>query len=297
MSEVALQVESLVVRLRVPTGEEVQAVRGVSFELRRGETLAVVGESGSGKSSLALAVTGLAPAGCSASFEGFVRLGGHETLTADEDTLRELRGDEISFVFQNAEQALNPTQRIGAQLVQMIRAHRSTGKEEARRRAVELLERVHLPDPKVVARRYPHELSGGMRQRAVIALALANEPAVLVADEPTSALDVLVQDRLLALLEELRESTRMSMLFITHDIGVAGRLADRVMVMYQGRVVEIGPTAQVLGSPTHVYTRGLLAAAPDPTRAYAPDERLQTFSADALDVRDERVHEPLGGVG
>jgi peptide/nickel transport system ATP-binding protein len=245
----------------IPTeGGTVNAVRGVSFGLRSGEVLGVVGESGSGKSMSALAVMGLLPNRAVAS--GSVRLKGEELLGRSKKALRPLRGSRIAMVFQDPMTALNPTYSIGWQVAEAVRIHQRVSRAAAKDRAVELLRQVSVPNPHDVARAYPHELSGGMRQRVTIAMAIANQPDVIVADEPTTALDVTVQAQLLELLTTLRAETDAAIMLITHDLGVVAGVADRVQVMYAGRIVESGPVGDVFGAPQMPYTAGLLASIP-----------------------------------
>ena len=249
----------------IPTeGGTVTAVRGVTFGMRSGEVLGVVGESGSGKSMTALAVLGLLPNRSVVS--GSVRLKGEELLGRSPRDLRRLRGNRIAMVFQDPMTALNPTYTIGWQVAEAVRLHQRVGRRAAKDRAVDLLRQVSVPGPLDVARAYPHELSGGMRQRVTIAMAIANQPDVIVADEPTTALDVTVQAQLLELLATLRAETGAAIMLITHDLGVVAGVADRVQVMYAGRIVESGPVGDVFGVPQMPYTAGLLASIPG-TRA------------------------------
>ena len=249
----------------------VRAVRGLSLELRRGEVLAIVGESGAGKSAAALAVMGLlAPA---AEVGGSVRLGGLELLGLDDAALSRVRGRAISMVFQDAQSALTPVLAVGEQVAEAVRAHRDVSRRAARARAVELLELVGVARAGERSRAFPHELSGGMRQRVMIAMAIANDPDVIVADEPTAALDVTIQAQVLDVLRVAREATGAAMLAITHDLGVAAGLADRVAVMYAGRIVESGPVDDVYARPRMPYTIGLLGSIPrvdDAGRTLAP---------------------------
>ena len=237
----------------------VRAVDGVSFDLRAGEMLAIVGESGSGKSVTALTVMGLSR-GPNAAIEGEVRLGGKELVSATEDELRQVRGERIGMVFQDPMTALNPVYRVGDQIVEEIRAHEDVSKDEARTRAVEALRSVGIPNPGRRFDHYPHEFSGGMRQRAMIALALVLEPEVLIADEPTTALDVTIQAQILRLLEQLNEERGLAVILITHDLGVVAEVADRTLVMYGGRVVEEGSLDDIFYDPQHPYTWGLLGS-------------------------------------
>jgi peptide/nickel transport system ATP-binding protein len=255
-----LSVQDLCVEF--PTGDgTLRAVDGVSFDLAAGEALGIVGESGSGKSTTALALLGL-HRGSGARVSGRVRLGEDDVNALDDESVRRLRGRRIAMIFQDPLSALDPYFRIGDQIAEVYRTHTNAGRREAWTRAVEVLDRVGIPDAARRARSRPHEFSGGMRQRALIAMALACEPEILVADEPTSALDVTVQAQILDLLDELRADTGMALLLVTHDLGVVSRSADRVLVMQHGRAVEEGPVPEVLTSPAAPYTRALLDAVP-----------------------------------
>jgi oligopeptide/dipeptide ABC transporter ATP-binding protein len=247
----------------------VPVVRGVSFDLAAGEAVALVGESGSGKSMTALSVMGLLPPGVRLS-GGSVVVGGRDLAALDERERRAVRGAEVAMIYQDPMTSLNPLMRVGAQVVEGLVAHGVRG-EQARRRAVEALGEVGLPRPERTGRAYPHELSGGQRQRVMIAMALALRPRVLIADEPTTALDVTIQQQVLALADDLRRSTGMALLWITHDLGVVARLAERVLVMYAGRVVETGPTGRLYETPHHPYTAGLLGSIPPMLGDERPD--------------------------
>ena len=236
-----------------------QAVDGVSFELRPGEVLAIVGESGSGKSVTAQTIMGLTRSR-NARIEGSVEFEGEELIEASDATLRRLRGDRIAMVFQDPMTSFNPVYRIGRQLAEAMRAHRDISKEEARVRAVELFEAVGIPEAEKRVDDYTHEFSGGMRQRAMIAMALALEPDVLIADEPTTALDVTIQAQILRLLEDLNRERGLATILITHDLGVVAEVADRVLVMYAGKVVEEGSLDEIFYDPQHPYTWGLLGS-------------------------------------
>ena len=255
-----LSVSDLVVEFPTTDGV-VAAVNGVGFELAAGETLAILGESGSGKSVTAQAVMGLIErpgriVGGTVIFEG------RDLLSAPVEERRKVRGSGLAMVFQDPLSALNPVWSVGFQIGELFRVHRGQSRKEARRRAVELLERVRIPAAAQRVGEYPHQFSGGMRQRVMIAMALALDPRVLIADEPTTALDVTVQAQILELLDDLRAETGMGLLLITHDLGVVAETADRVAVMYAGRIVETGPTDSVLSEPRHPYTAGLLASVP-----------------------------------
>ena len=254
-----LEVEDLEVDIPTESGV-VRAVRGVSFGLQPGEVLGVVGESGSGKTMTALAIMGLVPR--RAVLRGSVRLDGKELLGASTRELRRLRGGRIAMVFQDPMKALNPMYTVGWQVAETVRIHQKVGWKAAGARAVELLGLVDLPQPATTARRYPHELSGGMRQRVMIAMAIANDPDVIIADEPTTALDVTVQAQLLDMLDVLQAQTQAAMLLVTHDLGVVAGVAERVQVMYAGRIVESGPVDPIFASPQMPYTAGLLASVP-----------------------------------
>jgi oligopeptide/dipeptide ABC transporter ATP-binding protein len=262
-----LDVRGLTVELPTRTGW-VRPVNDVSFTLGEGETLGIVGESGSGKTMLALALMGLDPPGARRKGEAWLRGratngAGEDLLAASAAQMRALRGGELAMIFQEPMTALNPVVRIGAQIEEAIRVHeRSLSSDEIRRRGLQALERAAVPEAALRARQFPHQLSGGLRQRAMIAMALAAGPRVLIADEPTTALDVTVQKQIVELLADLRRELKLSLLFITHDFGVVAQIADRVAVMYAGRVVEEGPAHEVLRRPRHPYTEGLLRAAP-----------------------------------
>jgi len=241
-----------------------RAVNGVSLSLARGECLGLIGESGSGKSVTALSVTGLVASPPGVITGGAVRLGGEDLLSLPYKDLRDIRGRRIAYIFQDPLSTLHPLYRVGDQMVEAIRVHHRIGKAEARARCIDLLRSVRIPNPESRFDAYPHEMSGGMRQRIGIAMALVNDPEVIIADEPTTALDVTVQAQVLAILDDLRRARGLSILFITHDFGVVGQLCDRVAVMYAGRIVEEGPTAQVLAAPAHPYTRRLIDSVPEP---------------------------------
>ena len=250
-------------RVRFPTAAgPLTAVDGVSLAIERGRALGIVGESGSGKTVLSLAIMGLTRFG-PAQVSGQVLFEGRDLVAMPERELRRMRGNEIAMVFQDPLSALHPFKRVGAQLVEAIRAHRTgVSRAQARGRAVELLELVDVPEPRRRVDAYPHELSGGMRQRAMIAMALANEPKLLIADEPTTALDVTVQAQILDLIRRLQRELEMAIVIITHDLGVIAETADDVAVFYAGRVVERAPTRTLFRSPEHPYTWGLLRSMP-----------------------------------
>jgi peptide/nickel transport system ATP-binding protein len=238
-----------------------EAVRGVSFAIGRGETLGLVGESGSGKSATALAMLRLLPA--SAEVSGSIRLNGEELLTLPETTMRAHRGQSMAMIFQEPMTALNPVMTVGRQIAEAVLAHAPrTSRREVRERVLAAMHEVALPEPQRRMHDYPHQFSGGQRQRVLIAMALVNKPALLIADEPTTALDVTVQAQILALLKRLRETHGLSMLFISHDLAVVAQVADRVAVMRRGEIVEEASAAKIFARPKHEYTRNLLAAAP-----------------------------------
>jgi len=258
--EPLLRVENLHVEFPTEDGV-VKAVDGISYELGRGRTLGIVGESGSGKTVAVLSVLGLTRAQ-GAKAEGRILFEGRDLLSLSEGELRGIRGNEIAMIFQDPSSALHPLYRVGAQIVEAVRAHQDVSKAKARERTIELLGLVGIPDPGRRVDDYPHEFSGGMRQRAMIAMALANEPKLLIADEPTTALDVTVQAQILALLERLRTELGMAILIVTHDIGVVVEMADEIAVMYAGRIVETATAETLLKSPEHPYTWGLLRSIP-----------------------------------
>ena len=238
------------------------AVDAVSFAIEPGRTLGLVGESGCGKTVTALSILRLVPGPAGRIVSGDILFRGQSLLDLDEGEMRRLRGSEIGMVFQEPTGSLNPVLSCGEQVAEVVSVHRRLPRRAARERALEMLRRVHLPDPEHVASRYPHQLSGGMCQRVMLAMALACEPSLLIADEPTTALDVTIQAQILDLLRELQAQFHMAILLITHDLGVVAELADRVAVMYAGRVVESGSVERVFASPRHPYTLGLLGSLP-----------------------------------
>ncbi|MGM4992274.1 ABC transporter ATP-binding protein [Tardiphaga robiniae] len=260
MGEPVLSVDGLSVRFD-RKGGALTAVDGLSFDISAGETLAIVGESGCGKSLTALALLGLVAA--PGRIEGrSVKLQGRDILGLEGEALRRLRGNRIAMIFQEPMTALNPVLTIGEQIIEAITAHEDISHQKARDRAVSLLDRVRIADPRRRVNDYPHHLSGGMRQRVMIAIALACNPALLVADEPTTALDVTIQSQILELLDQIKRESGTAILLITHDLGVVSEYSDRVLVMYAGRKVEERTTRDLLKSPLHPYTRGLIAARP-----------------------------------
>jgi ABC-type dipeptide/oligopeptide/nickel transport system ATPase component len=248
---------------------EVPILRSVSFDLSTQQTLGIVGESGSGKSVTALSILKLIPSPPLHGMSGEVLFRGSDLMSLPARELRTVRGAEISFIFQEPMTALNPVLTIGRQISETMRAHMRISKKEAGERTVELLKEVGMPDPQLRARSYPHELSGGMRQRAMTAMALSCDPSVLIADEPTTALDVTIQAQILELFKKLRDERRMSIIFITHDLGVIAEIADQVLVMQEGAVVEYGPVEDIFHSPSHPYTRKLLGFLPGRNRRHA----------------------------
>ncbi len=259
--EVVLDVRGLSVEFDSAAGPQ-RVVDDIGFSIRRGQTLGLVGESGSGKTVTALSVMRLIPSPPGHIVAGSVRLGGSELLELSLPEMRSLRGDRMAMVFQDAMTSLNPALSIGHQLVEAIRLHRDVRRSDAAQRALELLQRVQIPDPGRRMRDYPHQLSGGMRQRVMIAMALAGEPDLLIADEPTTALDVTVQAQILDLLRELQDELGLAMLFVTHDLGVIAQICDEVSVFYAGQIVEHADIATLFERPRHPYTEGLLAAMP-----------------------------------
>ena len=269
--EAYLSVADLVVRFPSEDGI-VHAVEGVSFSVARGQTLAIVGESGSGKSVTAQAIMGLIDRG-TASVSGEVWLDGEELITMPDQELRKLRGSKMAMIFQDPMSSLHPFYRVGAQLVEAALVHQSLSKSEARALAIEMLRRVGIPSPERRVDEYPHQLSGGMRQRVMIAMALINSPALLIADESTTALDVTVQAQILELIATLQVEFDTAVVLITHDLGIVADIADDVVVMYGGRVVEAGPTERIYYAPEMPYTLGLLTSVP----------RMDRERADRLD--------------
>ena len=260
MSEPLLEARDLKVHFPTEDGL-VKAVDGISFKVERGQTLGVVGESGSGKSVTFLTVMGLINRR-SAVVEGEVLYEGRNLLTLSDNDLREIRGSGIGMVFQDPMTSMHPMYRVGYQIVEAIRAHTDVGKSEANDRAVDLLRTVGIPAPEERVRQYPHEYSGGMRQRAMIAMSLALNPSLLIADEPTTALDVTVQAQIMELLDRLKEEFNVGVVLITHDLGVIADVAQSVMVMYAGRAIELGPKEKVFSKPLHPYSWGLLESIP-----------------------------------
>ncbi|MFF8816701.1 ABC transporter ATP-binding protein [Leucobacter sp. NPDC015123] len=259
MTTQLLSVDGLNVSFGRDQQTPIPAVRDVTFSVAKGECVVVLGESGSGKSVTAQSILGLHDPRTTAVTANRLHLGDEDLLSGD---LNRVRGSRISMVFQDALSALNPVHRVGAQIAEALRVHRGMGRKEAGNTAVELMRAMQIPDPEQRAKNYPHQLSGGMRQRIMIAMALALEPELLIADEPTTALDVTVQLQILQLLRRMCAERDMALLMITHDVGVAAEMADRIVVMYAGKIVEVGSVHEVLGNPKHPYTRGLLGSVP-----------------------------------
>lgn len=303
MSETILSIENLRIHFETFAGE-VQAIRGVNLKLEKGETLALVGESGSGKSVTAKSVMKLLSNNAVVK-EGAIIFKGENILEKSERDMQSIRGKKIAMVFQDPMTSLDPTMKIGKQITEVIIKHEKASKEEADKRAEELLELVGIPNAKERMKQYPHQFSGGQRQRIVIAIALACNPDVLIADEPTTALDVTIQAQILELLKELQQQFQMAIIFITHDLGVVANVADRVAVMYAGKVVEVGTADEVFYNPQHPYTWGLLRSMPtlhtgDTLYAIpgSPPDLLEPPVGDAFALRSDvaleidRVKEP-----
>ena len=309
--EALLRVEDL--RVEFPTEDGVvHAVDGITYEVHSGRTLGIVGESGSGKTVSSLTTLGLTRRQ-GARITGRILFGGEDLVQLPEERLRAIRGNDIAMIFQDPLSSLHPLYRVGAQLVEAVRAHRDVPKARARERAIELLELVGIPDPRRRVDEYPHEFSGGMRQRAMIAMALANEPKLLIADEPTTALDVTIQAQILAEVQKLARERGMALIWISHDLAVVSGLADDVAVMYAGRIVETGSVDRVLDHPLHPYTHGLIGSVPSRNRR---GERLRQIPgttpslfnlpqgcafrtrcprADAACVQEPAITEPVQG--
>ena len=261
MSSPELDIQNLKVSFATPKGR-LTAVNGISFHLNQGETLALVGESGCGKTVSALSILRLLPEPPAEISSGKILFAGQNLLSLKAKALQDLRGRSISMIFQDPMTSLNPVLTIGEQMAETLLRHTTMNRQEALQKSANLLSRVELPSPKEKLKHYPHQLSGGMRQRVMIAMALACSPKVLIADEPTTALDVLIQAQILELLENLKKETGMSIIIITHDLGVVAEIAQRVLVMYAGEIVESGPARALLDNPLHPYTKGLIASVP-----------------------------------
>src|SRR5690242_3105519 len=287
MTDALLSVRDLSVAFR-SGGSETRAVDRISFDIATGETLALVGESGSGKSVTALSILRLLPYPAARHPSGAIKFKGTDLLKLDERRMRRVRGDDISIVFQEPMTSLNPLHTIEKQIGEILLLHRGLTGVAARQRTIEVLTQVGIPDPETRLKSYPHQLSGGQRQRVMIAMALANEPDLLIADEPTTALDVTVQAQIIALLKDLQRRLGMSLLFITHDLGIVRKIADRICVMKQGKIVEHGAVERVFTAPEHPYTQALLAAEPKPDPASPhPDAPV------VLEAKDLKVWFPI----
>lgn len=286
MDETILQIRNLTVDLP-PWADRPQAVSGANLELRRNEILCVVGESGSGKSVMARAIMGLLPAPHLRASSGSILLEGEDLLKVSPARMRSIRCSRISMIFQEPMTALNPVKTIGVQIDEVLALHTDLPRRERTKRIVAMMESVSLSDPLRLIRAYPHQISGGQRQRAMIAMALILEPPVVIADEPTTALDVTTQSQILALIRQIQSSRHMGVLFITHDFGVVAEIADRVAVMQQGKLVEFGDAQQVLNAPQHSYTRLLIAAVPGltPRESVLNSDALPVLSVNALDKK------------
>ena len=261
MAERVLTIEDLRVSFDTYAGE-VQAVRGVSLHVDAGEVLAIVGESGCGKSVTAQTIMKLNPMPPARIAGGKILLGEHDIVAASEKEMQKIRGKEVSMIFQDPMTCMNPTAQVGKQVIESVRLHTKMGRREAAVQAVEHLTKVHIPNPKERAKQYPHEFSGGMRQRAMIAMALICSPKLLIADEPTTALDVTIQAQILELMKDIQHKTGMAIIFITHNLGVVAEICDRVSVMYAGHIVEQGDVNDIFYAPAHPYTKGLLRSMP-----------------------------------
>jgi oligopeptide transport system ATP-binding protein len=280
VSETVLSVRGLRTHFVTPE-RTVQAVDGVTYDLAAGKTLAVVGESGSGKSVHALSILGLLPMPPAKIVGGEILFRGEDLLKAKPERMREVRGNRIAMIFQEPMTSLNPVLRVGEQIAEAVMLHQGASKEKAWAKAVDLLKKVGIPHPEERVHDYPHQFSGGMRQRAMIAIALSCEPDVLIADEPTTALDVTIQAQILELMKDLQREYKMAIILITHNIGVVAEMADDVIVMYAGRPVEHAPCADLFKDPKHPYTKGLLASVPS---IYEKKERLEAIPGQPPDL-------------
>ena len=261
MASPELEIKNLKISFPTPKGN-LTAVNGINFHLNKGETLALVGESGSGKTVTALSILRLLPEPPATFLTGEINFASQNLLSLDVKSLQNIRGRALSMIFQDSMTSLNPVLTIGEQIIEVLIRHTNMKREEVYTKSIELLKRVEIPSLKEKLKQFPHQLSGGMRQRVMIAIALACSPKVLIADEPTTSLDVLIQAQILELLDELKRDTDMSILFITHEMGVVAETAQRMLVMYAGEIVESGPTQELLKDPFHPYTKGLIGSAP-----------------------------------
>ncbi|AJK89051.1 ABC transporter ATP-binding protein [Lysinibacillus fusiformis] len=281
MSKTILEVKDLKINFKTYAGL-VHAVRGVNFDLKEGETLAIVGESGSGKSVTSNALMKLIPQPPGIYESGQILFNGRDLVPLTDKEMSKVRGNEIAMIFQDPMTSLNPTMKVGRQITEVILQHRKVSKADAKKRAIELLTQVGIPFPEKRYNQYPHEFSGGMRQRVVIAIALAADPKLLIADEPTTALDVTIQAQILELMKEIQKNSKTSIIFITHDLGVVANIADRVAVMYAGQIVEYGTVNDIFYNPKHPYTWGLLGSMPDLDND--TDELLRTIPGSPPDL-------------
>ncbi|MBX8943018.1 MULTISPECIES: ABC transporter ATP-binding protein [Lysinibacillus] len=281
MSKTILEVKDLRINFKTYAGL-VRAVRGVNFDLKEGETLAIVGESGSGKSVTSNALMKLIPQPPGIYESGQILFNGRDLVPLTDKEMSKVRGNEIAMIFQDPMTSLNPTMKVGRQITEVILQHKKVSKDEAKKRAIELLTQVGIPFPEKRYNQYPHEFSGGMRQRVVIAIALAADPKLLIADEPTTALDVTIQAQILELMKEIQKNSKTSIIFITHDLGVVANIADRVAVMYAGQIVEYGTVNDIFYNPKHPYTWGLLGSMPDLDND--TDELLRTIPGSPPDL-------------
>ncbi|MFJ5765231.1 ABC transporter ATP-binding protein [Lysinibacillus sp. NPDC093210] len=281
MSKTILEVKDLKINFKTYAGL-VHAVRGVNFDLKEGETLAIVGESGSGKSVTSNALMKLIPQPPGIYESGQILFNGRDLIPLSDKEMSKIRGNEIAMIFQDPMTSLNPTMKVGRQITEVILQHKKVSKDVAKKRAIELLTQVGIPFPEKRYNQYPHEFSGGMRQRVVIAIALAADPKLLIADEPTTALDVTIQAQILELMKEIQKSSKTSIIFITHDLGVVANVADRVAVMYAGQIVEYGTVNDIFYNPKHPYTWGLLGSMPDLDSN--EDELLRTIPGSPPDL-------------
>lgn len=283
-SENLLEVKNLITGFRNENGEWLRAVDGISFTVPKGKTVGIVGESGCGKSVTAMSIVRLLPKPMGHMLEGEVIFKGEDLRSASSDRMHEVRGGEIGVIFQEPMMALNPCHRIGKQISESLILHRGLNKREALNESIDLLEKVGIPAPERRVMEYPHQLSGGMRQRVVIAIALACKPDLLIADEPTTALDVTVQSQILELIEDLQNEMGMATILITHDLGVIAGHCDEVVVMYAGRIVERAPVKELYAAPQHAYTKGLLNAIP--TLATPRKSKLNTIEGQVASIKD-----------